>query len=450
MKVKVNRLSDDKYNDKCLISRDIFDKLNLSDKAEYNIHVGQLNYYSFIKVLENEVNTIMIPDNIFDKLYLVDELDLNIKKENQDIYLGPIVGIFINHYNFPLYEDGSAPKHHARGAISQNCLCYYFSTESIDWNEKRIKGYTLLPSSEEWANGWFPMPDVIYDRGVGFEQEEKQLVKEIRKRLKNYPNMKIINRRNYLSKKETYEKLFKYPEINKFFPKTINYTSFNDVIIMLKQYDFVFIKASLGSGGKQVLSIEKENEEYKLIFYSGGLKELDLKEINEVRDYVENFTEGRQFIIQEGIRLLKYKGQVFDMRLLTIKNNQGKWRVISNWSRIAKANYTITNYCAGGGLELYENMYNDLIDFYGEDKIPSEKQIEESTIMIAEYIEKAFGSFGEIGMDMAIDIDGKLWFIEANTKPDKDLVEGYDDFDGIPPQNLAIFEYARYLVGFND
>lgn len=450
MEVKVKRLSDDEYRDKCLISRDIFDKFNLSYEAEYNIHVGQLNYYSYIKVLENEASIIMVSNNIFDKLCLVDELVLNIKKENKDIYLGPVVGVFLNHYNFPLYEDGSAPKHHARGAISQNCLFYCFSIKNIDWNERKINGYTLLPSSEVWVNGWFPMPDVIYDRGVGFEQEEKPLVKEIRKRLKNYPNMKIINRRNYLSKKETYEKLFKYNEINKFFPKTINYTNFNDVIIMLKQYDFIFIKASLGSCGKQVLSIEKVNEGYRLIFYSGGLKELDLKEINEVRDYVENFTKERYFIIQEGIKLLKYKGQVFDMRLLTIKNNQGKWRVINNWGRIAKSNYTITNYSAGGRLELYENMYPDLINLYGEDKIPSEKQIEEATIMIAEYIEKAFGSFGEIGMDMAIDINGKLWFIEANTKPDKDLVEGYDDFDGIPPQNLAIFEYARYLAGFND
>jgi hypothetical protein len=377
-------------------------------------------------------------------------MTLNIKRENEDIYLGPVVGMFTNNHNFKLYKKGIGQLYHGRGALAESCLFYVYSLYSIDWKNRRVRGYTLLPTSEKWVRGWFPMPDVIYDRGVGFEQEEKSTVKEIRKIFRNYLKIKFINKRDYLSKKETYEKLSKFPEAREYLPRTMTYTSFNDLIIMLKQYDFIFLKASLSSGGKKVLSIEKEEKKYRLIFYSGGLNELILNDIEEVRDYVEKYTKGRVFIIQEGIRLLKYKGSVFDMRLLTIKNKEGKWRVMSNWCRIANSNYTITNYCAGGGLELYENMYPDLSSSLCTRKIPDEREIERVTIMLAEYIEKAFGSFGEIGMDIAIDVYGKLWFIEANSKPDKDLVEGYDDFNGIPLQNSVIFEYAKYLANFKD
>ncbi|MGI6142823.1 MAG: YheC/YheD family protein [bacterium] len=59
------------------------------------------------------------------------------------------------------------------------------------------------------------------------------------------------------------------------------------------------------------------------------------------------------------------------------------------------------------------------------------------------------GPFGELGLDLAIDEEGVIWFIEANTKPDKDLVVGLDNIDEIHSQYLAIFEYAGYLCGLH-
>ena len=56
------------------------------------------------------------------------------------------------------------------------------------------------------------------------------------------------------------------------------------------------------------------------------------------------------------------------------------------------------------------------------------------------------GNFGEIGMDMAFDENGRVWFIEANTKPDKDPEPGLDDMEEVPPQSLSILQYAKYMM----
>ncbi|WML33594.1 YheC/YheD family protein [Clostridium sp. OS1-26] len=60
--------------------------------------------------------------------------------------------------------------------------------------------------------------------------------------------------------------------------------------------------------------------------------------------------------------------------------------------------------------------------------------------------EKEFGSFGEIGMDMAVDIYGDIWFIEANTRPDKLPIPRLCDHQEILAEAVNIFEYAKFLT----
>lgn len=102
--------------------------------------------------------------------------------------------------------------------------------------------------------------------------------------------------------------------------------------------------------------------------------------------------------MQQGIRLLEYKGRPFDMRVLIIS-------------------------------------------------VPSYADVAGAALEIASVLDGQLGPFGELGLDLAIDEGGAIWFIEANTKPDKDLVVGLDKIDGIHSQYLSIFEYAGYLCG---
>lgn len=448
MNIKLKKLLEHNHSNLCLFSKDILKNLSLSEGENYNIYLGQSSELCTLGIYEEEEGIIAIPQNMFDKFSIFDGISLNIRKENNEIHLGPVVGIFINYKEFSYFENDEG-KNEGKAAISEDTLCYYFSINDIDWNEGRVKGYNLVPKTEKWELGWFPLPDVIYDRGVNFKEKEKPLVKELRKIFRNNPNIKMINRKNALGKREIYKKLSKFPEVYRFLPDTVDYTRFEDLLAMIVKYKFIFLKASYGSGAKKVLSIEKEEQGFRIIFYSKELKSTILNNVEDLRKYVEKYTEEESFIIQQGIRLLKYHGSVFDLRILTIKDGKGKWKVMSYWGRIAPENFTITNYSAGGGLEYYENMYPHLIHSFPKVEIPEEKEVGRVTLMIAEYIEKAFGRFGELGMDIAIDMEGKIWLIEANTKPNKDLVEGYDDLYGVNLQDACIFEYAKFLSEFN-
>jgi len=49
-------------------------------------------------------------------------------------------------------------------------------------------------------------------------------------------------------------------------------------------------------------------------------------------------------------------------------------------------------------------------------------------------------------MDMAIDEYGRIWFIEANSKPDKNPEPHLENTEDISPQFLSILEYSKFLV----
>ena len=85
----------------------------------------------------------------------------------------------------------------------------------------------------------------------------------------------------------------------------------------------------------------------------------------------------------------------------------------------------------------------------------SEEQIEALRFKIISFltkiyaaIETEYGSFGELGLDYAVDRNGKLWFIECNAKPGKDsLYMAYDE-EMVQKAFITPLEYAKKISGF--
>jgi len=86
----------------------------------------------------------------------------------------------------------------------------------------------------------------------------------------------------------------------------------------------------------------------------------------------------------------------------------------------------------------------------------SKKDIEELKNRIDNFIlttfnciQKSYGTFGEIGIDFAIDKQGELWFIECNAKPGKDTLYLTCDQERITEIFLNPLEYSKYITDFN-
>jgi hypothetical protein len=476
LNVEVKKLRRRAVSNICILSKDIFHDLKLSTDVSYSIHFGQHMKTCLIRPEEKSEKCIYFPKAIFEQLMFFSGINLNIWRKGDEIFLGPVVGIFETPYFIENIIKGKITFYESqniKASIVENCLGYYFSINDINWSEKKIRGLTFIPGLNKWRYRWFPMPDVLYDEGVFLSDGVKPIAKQIRKQFRANPSIKFINNRSGLGKWELCEKLIKYPEMKKYIPETRVYTSFSDVIAMLNKYNVIFIKSIHGSLGHEVLSIEKVNNQYKLNFYQYKLKRITIKDIKKLEKFIDNYTKERKFIVQQGISLLKFKGHNMDLRIFLQKNGKGEWVSTYNLCRIARGGSTITNYCTGGEMAIYEQIYPLLSSPLCKKGIPNAINVVDTTIKIVTYIEREFGLFGEIGVDIGIDELGDIWIIEANAKPDKIIApdnkdifgnslakvlneinaktgkgfsEAFGNFEGVVPEVLEVFRYSKYLA----
>lgn len=479
MEVSIKIMSHSENESSCFLSKEIFEELMLSKETMYELHLGNLSEVVSIIPSGESTSSIYIHETIYNKLIPFNNLKLNLWKNNKDLYLGPLVGIFVT----PRIISGLLSKENRFGetqqitaALFEGCLCYYFSNENIDWFNEKIKGVTYFPDTDKWVSFWFPLPDVIYDRGIFLSDKLKPLGKETRRLLRKYPNIKFINGRNNLGKWELYERLSKYPSMKAYLPETIVYTNMEQIKKMLDKYKFIFLKSFNGSLGQEVVSIEQTDEYMKINFYDSienRLNDLFITSFDDLKAFISKFFGDEQFIIQQGIHLLKFENRTFDLRLLLNKNEKSLWECTLMICRIAPEDKSITNICSGGTALFYEKAYPILNSTDCLSQIPTYDEIFEVSKRIVGYIQREFGLFGEIGIDLGLDIHGNIWLIEANAKPDKYLdecdlygnafvnlvIESYQKRDSlykIPyyksnlvyPQVLLPFKYAKFLSGY--
>lgn len=455
MKVSIHKLQDN-ITGFCLVDKKTYDDLKISETTTYKLHLGQLTAVCNIKTHLQSNNLIYIPEHILEEIMLYEDITLNIWKNDNDIYLGPVVGMFVPRRVFNSCKEGRAAvtliEHIQEASPFSNCFGYCFCVDDVDLENNIIKGYTFIQNSNQWQYGNLPIPDVIYDRAPYLEKEEKELAKAIRQEFSINPKIRFINPVGSLGKWPLYKNLSKYPEMKRYLPYTISYNNFDDILLMLDKYNFIFLKSSYGSRGEEVLSIEKTDNKYRIDFFSDELKLVYVEDVPELKIYIEDFicekrTLGRKtFIIQQGIRLIKYKGHNIDFRIDIVKNEDGKWETSRSYGIYSSGNSKITNFCVGGTQEQFKDVYPKLKAMHRNIYFPTEETIVATLKKIAIFIEKSFGPHGEIGIDIAIDETGKLWFIEGNAKPDKSRIPGFDDMEGISPQALSIFKYAKYLA----
>jgi hypothetical protein len=479
MNISVKKSTEPYYENTCFISNEIFETLKLSKETMYELHLGHLSELVFIIPSESSDASIYLQESTYNKLIPFNDLKLNIWKSNKDIYLGPVIGVLETPrtmLRLLANQDCFDETQHIKASILEGCLCYYFSNKNINFEEETVEGITFSPALNRWKSFLFPMPDIIYDVGIFLSDELKPIGKKIRSELRKLPNIKFINSKNGLGKWELYEKLSKYKNIKQYLPETIIYNRKDDISLMLSKYNFVFLKSFHGSKGEAVISIEQLDKGIRLNYYDSyeeKLKELLLNNIDELEPIIDEFFEEEHFIIQQGIGLLKYKDCKFDLRIFLQKNGNGIWESLYVSCRIAEKDINITNISAGGEELIYEKAYPVLCASNDINTIPDSNKLTEVSFKIAGYIEREFGLFGELGLDIAIDNLGNIWLLEANAKADKDINENYYDLCGnkfmdtvieikqkqdtnyklhyfnselVYPQALSTFKYAKFLA----
>jgi hypothetical protein len=204
--------------------------------------------------------------------------------------------------------------------------------------------------------------------------------------------------------------LQKHPIISQHVPETLWFNSWN-LEDMLARYSMIYIKPNAGNQGNEVIRVKKLNEVDCVLSYDDTSKEISLP---DAAIELETIITNRRFILQQGIDLATYRNCPFDIRMV-MQKPYDTWELTLTSAKVAlKEDAVVTNVSKGA----QDYPLIEILQKYDQKEDPL--AVMRELVNLAHQISNKLGSklpFRILGLDMAIDKEGKVWFIEANTLP---------------------------------
>ncbi|WP_174730546.1 YheC/YheD family protein [Mesobacillus harenae] len=349
-------------------------------------------------------------------------INLHLIIDNATLYIGPLIGIFTSGFTtFPSRPIGARSLFFAK-LLSVNkmvgALPYVFGEEHIDWENGLIQAYVHLHTG--WQQIPLPFPNVIYDRLPNRRSERKTELSKIKTRLQEDYLIPWYNP-GFFSKLDVFERLEQDPMVSSLLPETHLFSSFTEIERMLADYGHVFIKpnhGSLGIGVHQIL-YNKHDESYYCRFKGeDDLNKLTrFKSLEGLMKYVFKKRKLSNMLVQQGIHLIRINKSSVDFRVHTNRDENGNWKVTAIAAKVAGPGSVTTHINSGGVIK----TINELFESESDQKY-YEAELTYAALNLSKSLEATTqGIIGEIGFDLGIDKDGKVWLFEANSKPGRSI-----------------------------
>jgi hypothetical protein len=316
-----------------------------------------------------------------------------------------------------------------------------FALEKVNRENRQIEGYCFNPANQSWQRGIFPYPAAIY-RAIGLNPEWKHHFFET-------IGDKVFNSR-FFNKWEMCQWFAEEPGIGPHLPHTIRYHSAQDALNMLEQHSKIYIKPILGLQGRGILRLSKEQHRLNLKFREGTAnRTVVFDHPDQAGDYLGKRCRSGRYLIQQGIDLLAYKGGLIDFRCIVQKNQANDWICPAIIGRVGVRDSIVTNISSGGVAFTMENILQKAIPASEESIADLRRKLETLAIDVGTKLDEYGINCGNLGLDIGLDIQGRLWLIEINNRdPDPGIALDLHDRQLYYKLKAGPLFYAKYLAGF--
>lgn len=386
--------------------------------SAYLIKAGTREISAKVKVIYtyNKNHIFFLSEEVFTNLHLSERIRLNLKREGEALILGPIIGVFIGQSKVTYLNEGGHDSVYWRfqnWAAEYGGLLYFFTLSDIDWEQLKVNGY-YWNESKVWTKTTYPLSEVIYDRCFGDGSKEKSKV--LRETIFNRKlPIKVFNEAIKITKKETYQHLMNYCEVNNHVPTFLPYTP-EKLRQLMNEYESIYIKPNNLYKGKGVMKVTRKVKTYEINFREGKTNQVIFcHDFQSLLDQINSLLlENYEYVLQAEIQLSTFLGNRFDVRVMLQKREPSVWEVSAVNARIAPVGSVITSPRSGGNVLRIKDV---LASSFPGREVEILEQIKTISKEIGYKMEDKYGFLGELGIDLGIDVNGKVWLIEVNGRP---------------------------------
>lgn len=362
-------------------------------------------------------NILAVSSKVAEKLLLngTPPLSLHLFFHDDTLYIGPLVGIFTAGFtDSPIRPLGARTVFFSRLlSVKKNVgiHAFVFGEKHINWEKGTI--YGLFYVDDYWKIMEVPFPNVIYDRLPNRHYEKKDTYIKIKNRLQKEYLIPWYNP-GFFNKLEVFERLSESPSASKFLPETKPVTSLSIIERMLSKYGHVYLKPINGSGGEgihQIIYDRSDNVYYCRYQEKGENKLIRTAGLEGICSLIFEKRRPDKMLVQQGINLLRIGQRPVDFRIHTNKDHMGQWQVSAMAAKIAGRGSVTTHIRHGGSIKTIGEIFQS-----NQEEITA--KLAEACLTLSKALEKVMdGIIAEIGFDVGMDRDGKVWLFEANSKP---------------------------------
>lgn len=282
---------------------------------------------------------------------------------------------------------------------------FYFTPEDVDFTNKKIEG--TYYNGEKWTRKKFDYPDYIYDRLLTRGRKHLEMYEE-------FSNIPFNNEKRVggsMNKARMYKLIEKGKQFKDYLIPYKSVQSINDITNFFNQSLKVICKSETGSLGRNVFYFEKIDNQYKVKLQ----KEEFLFTEDEFLQYVQReIIDARaKFVVQPFIKSKTNAGNPFDVRAHLMKGADGTWKIAKIYPRIGVKGTVISNLHLGGSTCELKIFLNKHISVGNVNQF--RRKLRRFSLDFANHIEQQFDfHFSELGLDIAIDENEKIWLFEVN------------------------------------
>ncbi|GGI44281.1 endospore coat-associated protein YheD [Paenibacillus marchantiophytorum] len=379
-------------------------------------------------------------------------LNLHYRQSTGTLSIGPLIGVMISR----VY---ASSQDRPFGAITAFCkemteacgqfgaVVCFFPPNEMRANAQSLSAYSY--SNGSWSKKTFPIPNVIYNRLTSRRFENRANVQQFMKDVKARYETDIFNEK-YLDKTEVFQALRKDNSLHGYLPESYLFKNYQMLKSMAARHPVLFLKPITGSLGKGIIRIRKESANSYACHFTNlsGVRRQAFPSLTAVFQALSGKLKAQRYQLQQGLDLITADGNPVDFRALVQRGATGQWDITSIVGRIAGTQHFVSNLARGGSLTTVSGALAKT-SFSSATRVAITARLRKASLDIAKGIETQIPfHFGELGIDLAVDISGKVWLLEVNSKPSKDDNTALNNERKIRPSVKQIVQYARYLAKF--
>ena len=301
----------------------------------------------------------------------------------------------------------------ARGAV-----IYAFAPGDIDWRHRQVWGRTYSPRQGGWVRRPYPLPQAVFNRYPAAAYTS--IVTSTIRRLKEN-GAPFINS-PFLDKYNLHQRLLRYPGMRAHLPETLACRgSAQPALQLLRRYPSVYLKPVDGSLGAGVIRIRRlGGGRFQIAGRLHGRRSSWVVGPGGVAVAVRRIVVTRRYLAQQGLALGVVPGRAADIRALVQRDERGAWQLTGMALRVGASGSVTSNLHGGGHAVQVERA---LAGHFGPAKSHQiVADVRRVLGLCVNALESALGPMGELGMDLGVDVNGRVWYIESNPKPGRSIL----------------------------